>query len=474
MSGAARRGPTAVAPHWLTALFGQPTKKFLSQADCEALAERARGFAHGGGDTKLIANSWWAGELRWALNRVSLAADRRNNQLNVIRSIHGAGGGVDTNQIDDVSLEGAVREAERIAHYRATNPEELAELPPRSEYLKTAIWSEPTFGQPAGDRAAAAQHIVAPAEQAGMLSFGFLAVQAAGHAVIDPAVGHPLYAPYTAAQCSMTVRDPHGAGSGWAGLSSYDWARIDPQELARRALEKCLASRNPVTIEPGRYTVILEPQAVHDLVRFVVDAFWGRQEAEQAQSHLFHLRQMFSKIGLQLANGRVTIVQDPSDPDLGVVPFSDDGQPVGPATWIDHGLLTQLAYWRDYALAWLHEDASVVNRWDYRMSGGAATLDDMIRSTERGLVVTRFSNIDVLDYKSLLMTGVTRDGLWLVEHGRISKAVKNLRFTESPLFVLDSVDMLGPPERVFSPTAPAIVPPIKAHDFSFTATIDAI
>ena len=473
MTGPARRNPIARAPEWLTALFGEPAKKFLSQADCEAVAARARGFAQGGGVTRLFVDSWWVGELRWALNRVSLASDRRNDELLLSRSIHGAGGLVTTNQIDDVSLEGAVRAAERIAHYQATNPEELPETPPRFDYLKTAIWSDATFGQPSSDRTVAAQRIIAPAEQAEMVSFGFLAVQAAGHAVIDPALGRPLYAPYTAAQCSMTVRDPQGAGSGWAGLSSYDWARIDPEALARRALEKCLASRHPVTIEPGRYTVVLESQAVHDLIRFVVNKFYGREEAERIPSP-FHLRQNFSKLGLQIANGRITITQDPADPDLGVIPFSDDGQPVGPVTWVDHGFLTRLAHWRDYALKWLHENEPVVNRWDYRMAGGTTTVDEMIRSTERGLLVTRFSNIDVLDNDSLLMTGVTRDGLWLIEHGKISKAVKNLRFTESPLFVLNSVDMLGPPERVFSPGAPAIVPPLKAHDFSFTAAIDAI
>src|SRR5690348_10011847 len=145
MSGPARRNPIARAPDWLTALFGQPAKKFLSQADCEALAARARGFAQGGGETKLTVDSWWAGELRWALDRVSLASDRRNDELQVGRSIHGAGGRVTTNQIDDASVEDAVQAAERIAHYQATNPEELPDTPPGFDYLKTAIWSDSTF-----------------------------------------------------------------------------------------------------------------------------------------------------------------------------------------------------------------------------------------------------------------------------------------------------------------------------------------
>jgi predicted Zn-dependent protease len=116
------------------------------------------------------------------------------------------------------------------------------------------------------------------------------------------------------------------------------------------------------------------------------------------------------------------------------------------------------------------------------MSGGETSVDEMIRGTKRGLLVTRLSNIRVLDEMSLLATGLTRDGLWLIENGKVSKAVKNFRFTESPLFVLNSVEELGVPVPVFRPgegewapsPTPAVVPPLKARDFSFTSTIDAI
>jgi predicted Zn-dependent protease len=108
------------------------------------------------------------------------------------------------------------------------------------------------------------------------------------------------------------------------------------------------------------------------------------------------------------------------------------------------------------------------------MSGGTTTIDEMIATTKRGFRVTRFSNVGVLDPNSLLCSGYTRDGLWLIENGKISKPVKNFRFTESPLFMLNNVDALGVPQRVFHPSAPAIVPPIKARDFSFTSLSEAI
>jgi predicted Zn-dependent protease len=108
------------------------------------------------------------------------------------------------------------------------------------------------------------------------------------------------------------------------------------------------------------------------------------------------------------------------------------------------------------------------------MSGGRSSIDEMIRTTARGLLVTRFSNVHQLDEASVLLTGVTRDGVWLIEHGKITHAVKNLRFTESPLFMLNSLEQLGEPTPVFSPGSPAVVPPLKARDFSFTSLVDAV
>jgi predicted Zn-dependent protease len=282
----------------------------------------------------------------------------------------------------------------------------------------------------------------------------------------------------------MTVRDPDGAGSGWAGASGSDWGRIDAPALAARALEKCVASRHPVALEPGRYTVILEPQAVADLVELIAGSL-SRQDPESGSGPWAlapdqALSIWRTKLGLKVIDERITITHDPADPQLGIVP-----QPwMTPVTWIDRGILTALSYDRDYSLEKLNENAPSRGMIGYRMSGGETSIDEMIRSTTRGLLVTRFSNILELDAQSLLGTGVTRDGLWLIEHGKISKAVKNLRFTESPLFALNSIEQLGTPVPVFRPVrdpyeqafplTPAIAPALKVRDFSFTSAVDAI
>jgi predicted Zn-dependent protease len=468
--------------------------RILSKSECTSVAERVSRFARGGGETRVQILSWWNGELRWARNRVSLASDRRDIRVQVLRNVDRGSGAVSTNQLDDVSLEAAVRGAERGAALSLlggrTAPGE-APAPPVAERPRTAIWSDATYTVTPDIRGEVARTLVGPAEAKGMLSAGYLEMRAGAlMSVSSRRLDGPYqpwdipYASWTQAQCSMTVRDVKGTGSGWAGLSGADWGMFDGLALASRALEKCLASRNPVALEPGRYTVILEPQAVADLMEIVV-AIMLRSNAESgygpwalAADDALHLWR--TKLGLKVLDERISISHDPADPQQGILP-----EPwMQPVTWFDKGVLANLAYRRDYALQVLNENPALRGMTGYRMSGGETSIDEMIRTTTRGLLVTRFSDIRGLDPTSLLATGLTRDGLWLIEHGKISKAVKNFRFTESPLFVLNSIDQLGVPVPVFRPVkdpyepesvlTPAIVPAIKARDFSFTSTIDAI
>ncbi|HEU4642613.1 MAG TPA: metallopeptidase TldD-related protein [Gemmatimonadaceae bacterium] len=471
----------------------EDNERILSKEECDAIVQRVLGFAKGGGETRVRLMSWWNGELRWARNRVSLASDRRDIRLEIWRTVGTGQGNVGTNQLDDVSLEAAVRAAERSAVLAPMSRHEVPGVPgaPAAEWPTTAIWSDATYAVTPETRGEVARALVAPAEAKGMVSAGYTEMRAGALMSVSSERLAGPYTPYdtpyvtwTQAQCSMTVRDQQGNGSGWAGLSGYDWGKIDAPALAERALEKCLASRNPVSLEPGRYTVILEPQAVADLMEMLTLTMW-RERAEAgltpwalAQDDVLHLWR--TKLGLKVMDERISISHDPADPQLGILP-----EPwMQPVTWFDKGVLTNLAYDREYALKELNANAALRGMTGYRMSGGTTSIEEMIATTQRGLLVTRFSNSRLLDEKSVLSTGLTRDGLWLIEHGKITKAVKNFRFTESPLFVLNSIEQLGVPVPVFrpvknpyeqgAPLTPAIVPPLKARDFSFTSTIDAI
>jgi predicted Zn-dependent protease len=474
-------------------------ERILTKEQCESIATRIFAFAKGGGETQVQIGSWTRGELRWARNRASLASDRRDVTIEIHRLVPGIGGGkAITNQLDDESLEAAVRAAERLASasHQPVRPRPGFPPLPAGEWPKAAIWSDSTYNVSPDTRGELVRTLIDPAEAKGYLSAGYIETHAGTSMRVSSerptgpyTVVDVPYTKWTQAQCSMTVRDQKGAGSGWAGLSSCDWQSIDAVGLGARALQKCDASRNPVALEPGRYTVILEPQAVADLMQ-IIAASLDRSVAESGQGP-WTLAQddavriagnpiWRTKLGLKVIDERITIDHDPADPRLGILPQLS----MEPVTFFEKGVLKNLEYTREYALAYLGRNAPRRGMWGYRMSGGTTSIDEMIATTQRGLLVTRFTDIRALDGNTLLSTGLTRDGLWLIEHGKISKAVKNLRFTESPLFVLNSIDQLGVPVPVFRPVrnayeqavplTPAIVPPLKSRDFSFTSTIDAI
>lgn len=438
--------------------------------------------------TSITIRSWWNGELRWARNRVSLASDRRDLMISVGRVIDGSGGSAMTNQTDDASLEGVVRCAERSASFMNDRfKPAMPVLAPALPTVSSTIWSDATYNVTAEQRGQLGQSLTVNAESQGFLSAGYIEMRAGAVASFGTRSGKlpsVRYVKYSQSQCSTTVRHPQGIGSGWAGHSSYDWSSIDSGVLAARALEKCVASLNPVAIEPGRYTVILEPQAVCYVIESLVSSLNNRVSAEIGEGPFSlaydkSLELWRTKLGLKIIDERISISHDPTDPLLGIITYPG----LAATTWIEHGILKSLSYdRRSYALPRLNENLGDDARGSFRMSGGTTTVEEMITSTQRGLLVTRFHGVGMLDESSLLATGVTRDGLWLIERGKISKAVKNLRFTESPLFMLNRVEQLGVPVPVFRPislpaipgVSPAIVPALKASDFSFTSTVDAV
>lgn len=465
-------------------------RRFLTREECAALAARVIKFADGGGHTTVSITSRWTGELRWARNVPTVTGDRRNNTVVITRNIHGASGTATTNQTDDVSLRAAARAAERLLQFRWEASDYVIEKPVEHTYPHTDIWSETTYDQTPETRGTIARALAGTAATAGLYSAGYLAVEARGSATIDSA-GRSFYAPQTIAQCSVTVRDPQGSGSGWAGASSYDWAKFDAAAVTKVALQKCLDARNPVAIEPGRYTAILEPQAVYQLIDTIIGA--NREGAEQGANDPFYshaeavqyrgvaTRLGMSKLGERVMDPRITVSHDPSDPLLGVVPFSvesgmynEDVEPFQPVTWIKDGVVQSLSYNRLYAIRTLGENLGLPASGAYRMSGGSTSMAEMIASTKRGVIVTRFSSVRLLDPVSVLVTGVTRDGFWLVENGKITHPVKNFRFSESPFFVFNNVEDLGVPVPIFNPGIPAIVPPVKVRDFNFVSLVDAV
>lgn len=323
-----------------------------------------------------------------------------------------------------------------------------------------------TYAMDPHRRAEAIGGLVKTAEAQGMLASGYLEANAHGHAVMDT-WGRLMYYPSTESRYSVTVRSPDGTGSGWAGISWNDWSRMNLEHIQATALDKCLRSRNPVRFEPGRYTAILEPQAVHQLF-FQVLTWMG------------------SPAQLRKIDSRLEASQDPMDPDCASPPFDAYGNPFHAATWYKDGQLQQVPYTRARAIHEFGTNEGHLFSGAYRLRGATTTpMPEMVATTQRGILVTRFflsgSEAPASD-GTPIGHAYTRDGTWLIENGKISKPVKNFRCRIPFSALFNSVEQIGIPQRVYTPEFPdpylpdyaATVPALKVRDFNFIAISDSV
>ena len=447
--------------------------RYLSREECEALAKRALGLVSSADAARVNIGSGSRGNTRFAVNQASTGGDNYDTTVTVTAYAGRRSATSTTNQLDDPSLRQAVQTAERLARLAPEDPEFLPELDAQ-RYEEGRNWSEATAALDPQGRAEAVRAIAAPARQGGLLSTGYLDTRIGANAVANTK-GLVAYARATAAALTTTVRTADGTGSGWAGSAHHDWSRIDAASLGARAAEKARASRNPAAVEPGRYTVVFEPTAVGNLVQFIANALAARA-ADEGRS-FFAKPGGGNKLGMKVVDERITLLSDPFDADVAGAPFTGEGLPTRRSVWIENGVVKNLNYDRYWAQK--QGVSPTASGGSLRMSGGSSSIDEMISSTPRGLLVTRFWYLRPVDQRTILYTGLTRDGTFLIERGKITRAVKNLRFNDSPVFMLNNVEALGTPVRVSAsedggPGQAVMVPPMKVRDFNFTSLSDAI
>jgi predicted Zn-dependent protease len=456
----------------------------LSREEASALTQRVLGMSRAEAARVTVTGALEA-NTRFAASDISTSGDAADVGVTVRSSFGRRSAVASTNILTDEGLRRAVEMSERLARLAPEDREAMPELDPPA-YREVPAFFAATASLDPARRADAAVAVIEPARRAGMQAAGFLSLAARATAVANHR-GLFAYHRSTAFAFTTTVRTADGTGSGWAGTAHNDWGRARPAELGATAIRKAELSRNPVAIEPGRYTVILEPTAVANLLQLLVGAMNARA-ADEGRS-FFAKRGGGNKIGEQVVDQRVTIVSDPWDPDLLAAPFAGDGLPNRRVVWIESGVVRNLNYDRFWAQRQGVEPTGGGAGFGFggggfggagvKMSGADASLEDLIRATERGVLVTRFWYIRGLDPRTILYTGLTRDGTFLIENGRITRAVKNMRFNESPVTMLNNVEMLGRPVRVSASESgdiggAIVVPPVKARDFNFQSISDAV
>jgi predicted Zn-dependent protease len=422
----------------------------------------------------LVVNGSERGNVRFARNTATTAGASSGVSLAITSSVGKRSGTVTTAQFDDDSLMRAVRNAEEIARLSPENPEAMPVLGAQP-FTPGAAWFDDVASASADWRAASVEAAIALSKAQDVVSAGFVETQAAMQAV---ASSKGLFAcdRYTTADYNLTARTPDGTGSGWASRSFNELRLLDPKKLASTAIDKATRTKAPMAIEPGKYTVVLEPAAMADLVANLMFSADARQ-ADEGRSY-FSKKGGGNRIGDQILDEKVQIYSDPAHPLAPTVTFDNEGLPISKNVWVDKGVLKDLFYSRFWAdKMGKRPTAGPAN---LIMDGGKATMEELIAGVERGVLVTRFWYIRSLDPQTILVTGLTRDGLFLIERGKVTRPVKNMRWNDSPIVAFNNVDAMTPAERVVSGEGVGgaglsiVCPAARIREFTFSSSSDAV
>ena len=446
------------------------TSPILTREEAEAIVQKAIKLSKADA-IDVQVNTYTQGNIRFADNQVSTAGSTTDAQLGIQSAFGPKHAVVTTNDLSDEAIKRAVEQSERIAQLAPDDPESMPQLGAQN-YSADSSWFDSTASLTADDRAQAALYALDKARKAGDVKAAGYLVTGAGSLAIGNSSGMFAYRRNTNANYTLTVRTNDGTGSGWAAADHPDWMQLDAAGVASRAVDKARASRSPVAIEPGRYTVILEPQAVGDLVQLISN-YADARSADEGRSP-FVKQGGGSKVGEKIVDSRVTILSDPADPQLLGRSWDSEGMPLGRQVWIENGVLKQLIYSRFWAKK--QGKPATGGPTTFKMAGGTQSVDDLIKGTARGILVTRLWYLREVDPRTILYTGLTRDGTFLIENGKITKSLRNFRFNESPLFVLNNIEALGKAERLAGTEqgGDVVMPSIRAKDFNFTSLSEAV
>ncbi len=451
-----------------------PDPRVLTRDQTEALIERVVKMSKAD-EIQVNIGGGYQANIRFADNRISTAGATSQANVNVQSSFDAKHAVVSTNDFSDAGLERAVRQSEALAKLAPDDPEAMPVLGPQTYENVNAYFDSTANVGPEG-RAEAARLAIDPCKAAGDLTAAGFLITGIGASAVGDNKGLFAYQSSTSANYTLTVRTKDGTGSGWAGADHPDWSKLDINAVAQQAIEKARRSRHPVAIEPGRYPVVLEPQAVGDLVQLLAFALDARS-ADEGRSPFSKQgggTKIGDKIGDKIVDERVTLFSDPGDPQLLTNTFDGQGLPAHRQVWIENGVLKKLTYSRFWAQKKNQQPDAGTNA--VKLAGGSQSIDELVAATPRGVLVTRLWYLRPVDPRTVLYTGLTRDGTFLIENGKITKAVKNMRFNESPLFMLNNLDALGAAVRVAGTEAggDVVMPAIKVRDFDFTSLSDAV
>lgn len=435
----------------------------LTKEEAQAILKKVIGFSKAD-ECEVNLGGSTGGNIRYARNAVSTAGEITNMSLSVNSTFGKRTGTASINEFDDASLEKVVRRSEELAQLSPENPEYMPLLPGQA-FEEAITYNANTAAMTPDTRAELVLKSLTVAKEAKLEAAGFLENSNGFRSVMN-SKGLFAYNKSTDVSFSVTVRNQAGTGSGYISQSFNNLDKLDTLAQSKIAAMKANGSAGAKAIEPGKYTVILEPLAASDIISNMFRGFDARS-ADEGRSFMSK-KGGGTRLGEQLFSEEVTIYSDPMNPELPSSTWNSDGLPLKKTVWVDKGVVKNLSYSR----YWAKEKGVAPLPFSRSMSfeGGTQSLEELIKGTEKGILVTRFWYIRSVDPQTLLLTGLTRDGTFYIENGQIKFPIKNFRFNESPVIMLNNVEAFGKPVR----SGDMMVPPMKIRDFTFTSLSDAV
>ncbi len=404
---------------------------------------------------------------RFANNAIHQNVAEHGVTISIRTVVDGRTARATTNRLDEDSLRAAVQASLQLAHSQPKIPG-LLPMPGKQLYRKVNRFANETAATTPEYRARAVKKSCDLAIRNGQVAAGIFST---GQSQLAIANSRGLFAAHreTQAEFSITMQDEPAAS--WAKANSGNVRDFDPQKLAARASEKAQMAKDAQELAPGKYTVILEPASVLDLVGFLFYDFAATAVADQRSC-------LLKRMNKPLFGKNISIADDAYHPQQLGAPFDGEGIPRQRVNLVENGVPRNLVYSRasakkagkkptghGFALPDEYGEAPM----NLVFGGGDSSLEKMIASTDRGLLVTRVWYIREVDPYEKIMTGMTRDGLYLVENGRVTSAVRNFRFNQSLIELLQNVEAMSPASRATAEEAfEMVVPAMKVKNFHLT------
>ncbi len=419
-------------------------------------------------ETEALMGSTAYSLTRFANNTIHQNVSEEGSYLSVRAVVGQRTARASTNKFDEAAIRQTCEAALELARLQPPDPD-LLPMPGGQMYRAIERFQEETAALTPKERAEVVQKVIARAEQDKLTAAGVFSSGASAHALFNSR-GLQAFHEETLSEFSVTMLAD--TGSGWAKQTSPQWLELDPEALAERAAKKALESREPREVPPGKYAVILEPAAVLDLLGFLFWDFGGLAVHEKRSC-------LTDRVGKKVFGENIDVRDDVFHPLQSGAPFDGEGVPRRRVKLIEKGVVKNLVYARQTAAKMRAEPTGhgfpLPNEFgeapmNIVMEGNRSSLDDMIRSTERGLLVTRLWYIREVDPYQKILTGMTRDGTFWIEDGKLAYGVKNFRFNQSIFEMLSQVEMLGAPQRTSGEESfDMVVPALKVRDFNFSS-----